>query len=326
MTDSRSCAICGSSTVFAFEVNRIALVDCTLCSHRQADLSVDQSHVDSTYADEYFTGGGAGYEDYTSEGAMLVTRGAKYGRLLTKHRRAGRTGSGPSDSHARHSIEPQLGLDPSDSHARHSIEPPRVLDIGAAAGYLAEGMSQSGWSAVGVEPNDTMASLGRQRGIDVRTGSAEELLTRMRASQPESWFDAVAMIQVIAHLGDPLTVLETAAQLLHPGGLLLVETWDRASISAKVFGKKWHEYSPPSVVHWFTRSELDSVVARKGFIQVDSGRYPKMITAAHGRQLVEHRMGEQHIATKLARKIPAGLKVPYPGDDLFWTIYRQVGK
>jgi 2-polyprenyl-3-methyl-5-hydroxy-6-metoxy-1,4-benzoquinol methylase len=266
--------------------NGIELVDCQTCQHRQANLTVDNAHVTTTYADDYFTGGGAGYEDYASEGSMLIARGSKYGKILAKH-----------------------------------AAPGKVLDIGAAAGFLAEGMSHAGWHAVGVEPNDTMAAAARARKIDVRTGSAESLLPELGAD-PTQKFDAVSMIQVIAHLGDPLEVIGTCADLLKPGGLLLIETWDRASFSAKVFGQKWHEYSPPSVVHWFTRKELDSVVARKGFTKIDTGRYPKMITAAHGRQLVEHRMGADHLLSKAARLIPSALKVPYPGDDLFWTIYK----
>jgi SAM-dependent methyltransferase len=268
-------------------VNDIDIVDCIVCKHRQANLTVDSSHVNRTYADDYFTGGGAGYENYGSEGPMLITRGAKYGKILAKH-----------------------------------TAPGRVLDVGAAAGFLAEGMGQSGWSSVGVEPNETMAAAARGRNVDVRTGSAEDLLPGLETKDPANAFDAVSMIQVIAHLGDPLEVIGTAAKLLRPGGLLLIETWDRASISAKVFGKKWHEYSPPSVVHWFTRAELDAVVARQGFTKIDTGRYPKMITAAHGRQLVEHRMGTDHLLSKAARLIPSALKVPYPGDDLFWTTYR----
>ena len=70
------------------------------------------------------------------------------------------------------------------------------------------------------------------------------------------------------------------------------------------------------MVHWFTRNELDAVAAKAGFHRITTGRYPKMITAAHGRQLVEHRMGEGHLVSKLAGRIPAGLKVRYPGNDL----------
>ncbi len=265
-------------------MNAVPIVDCPICKHRQADLAVDASHVDETYGDEYFLGGGAGYEDYTSEGPLLVTRGRKYGAIMAKH-----------------------------------AAPATVLDVGAAAGYLAEGMRSAGWSPIGIEPNDMMAAAGRARGIDVRTGSAEALLHEMAAGS----VDAISMIQVIAHLGDPLAILRASADALSAGGLLLIETWDRASITARLFGKKWHEYSPPSVVHWFTRKELDAVALRAGFTPIDTGRYPKVITAAHGRQLVEHRMGADHFVSKLAGRIPAGFKVPYPGDDLFWTLYRR---
>ncbi len=278
------CAICGGPTEQVFIVNSVAICDCSVCGHRQADLAVDAAHVQETYGDDYFLGGGAGYEDYTSEGPMLVARGAKYGAIMAKH-----------------------------------APPSSLIDIGAAAGYLAEGMQSAGWSPVGIEPNDMMAAAGRARGLDVRTGSAESLLRDMAPAS----VDAVSMIQVIAHLGDPLGMLRASAEVVRPGGLLLIETWDRASVTAKLFRQKWHEYSPPSVVHWFTRTELDSVARRANFSRLDSGRYPKVITAAHGRQLVEHRMGTDHFVSKLAGRIPAGLKVPYPGDDLFWTLYRR---
>ena len=278
------CRICGGPTSHAFVANQISIVDCSVCGHRQADIAVDASHVEATYADDYFTGGGAGYEDYSSEGPMLVARGKRYGQILAD-----------------------------------KTTPGRVVDIGAAAGFLAEGMQSGGWSAIGIEPNETMAAAARARGLDVRTGTAESLLSGFDRGS----FDAVTMIQVIAHLGDPLGSIKTASELLRPGGLLLIETWDRSSISARVFGKKWHEYSPPSVVHWFTRRELDDVARRAGFTRVATGRYPKKITAAHGRQLVEHRMGTNHLVTKAARLIPGRLTVPYPGDDLFWSLYRN---
>jgi 2-polyprenyl-3-methyl-5-hydroxy-6-metoxy-1,4-benzoquinol methylase len=290
-TSLRECGICGGVTVAALSVNDIDICDCETCGHRQANLEVDAEHVDTVYSDQYFIGGGAGYEDYDSEADMLRERGRKYGRILASHQ-----------------------------------APSTLLDVGAAAGYLMEGFAAEGWSCTGVEPNDTMAASGRARGLDLRTGSVENLL-RSRATSASAnqitGFDAVSMIQVIAHVGDPVSVLEGVRQLLRPSGLLLVETWDRASKTARLFGKRWHEYSPPSVVHWFSRNELDRVSDQLGFDRVDTGRFPKWITAAHGRQLVEHRMGEQHVAAKAARVIPAGLRVPYPGDDLFWSLYRR---
>jgi SAM-dependent methyltransferase len=283
---SLPCCICASETVLAFLSGGIPIVDCRACGHRQADLTVDQVHIDRTYADEYFTGGGAGYRDYLIEGEMLRRRGARYGSILGTHRTAG-----------------------------------SLLDIGSAAGFLAEGMQQSGWTVTGVEPNDTMAQHARNRGLDVLTASAESALEAFHTAGTR--FDAAAIIQVIAHVGDPVALFRSVHEVLSPGGVLLIETWDRASVTARVFGEKWHEYSPPSVVHWFTKPELVTIATSCGFDSVATGRYPKRITAAHGQDLVQHRMGTNHPVTKLARLIPSRLTVPYPGDDLFWTIFRR---
>jgi SAM-dependent methyltransferase len=280
------CCICASETVLAFLSSGVPIVDCRSCGHRQADLTIDQAHIDRTYADEYFTGGGAGYSDYLIEGDMLRKRGLRYGSILGTHRAAG-----------------------------------SLLDIGSAAGFLAEGMQQAGWTVTGVEPNDTMAQYARDRGIEVRTASGESALQELRAAGTR--FDAVAVIQVIAHVGEPLTFLESVHAVLAPGGVLLIETWDRASVAARIFGEKWHEYSPPSVVHWFTKPELATIAKSCGFDSVKSGRYPKRIAAAHGQDLVQHRMGANHPVTRLSRLIPSRVSVPYPGDDLFWTIFRR---
>jgi 2-polyprenyl-3-methyl-5-hydroxy-6-metoxy-1,4-benzoquinol methylase len=283
------CVLCGGRTAVAFQVDEIDLVDCSACGHRQANLAVDKAHVERVYDDSYFEGGGAGYEDYHSEGDLLRARGKRYGRILTRH--------------------------------RSPAAPGRILDIGAAAGFLMEGFTREGWAPTGLEPNDRMAASGRARGLDLRTGSAEDLLPQLQ--QAGEHFDAVSIIQVIAHVGDPVELVSAVCKILRPGGLVLIETWDRASVSARLFKQRWHEYSPPSVVQWFTRPELDRMMHAAACTKVAAGRYPKWITASHGRQLVEHRMGTDHVVSKAARAIPARLKVPYPGDDLFWSLYRR---
>ena len=64
-------------------------------------------------------------------------------------------------------------------------------------------------------------------------------------------YDAVSMIQVLPHFIDPKRAMAVVTKVLKPGGLLLIETWNRDSWTARLFGKNWHEYSPPSVLHWF---------------------------------------------------------------------------
>jgi len=73
------------------------------------------------------------------------------------------------------------------------------------------------------------------------------VLTGMLENLPvDDEYDAVSMIQVLPHFIDPKRAMAVVANVLKPGGLLLVETWNRDSWTARMFGKNWHEYSPPA--------------------------------------------------------------------------------
>jgi SAM-dependent methyltransferase len=283
------CLLCSGSAPRWRELKGHWIVECTSCGHRQAELleaAQATVHADAHYGDAYFTEGGAGYTDYHAEADLLRRRGQRYGRILAKH-----------------------------------TPPGRILDVGAAAGYLMEGYAQAGWTAVGIEPNDTMAAHARARGVDVRTGIVTEEMLSALTIEPDS-FDAVAVIQVIAHVIDPNDTVRVLAERLRVGGLLLIETWNRGSRTARVFGERWHEYSPPSVVHWFRPAELDGVAERAGLVKLQQGRMAKQIAAGHAASLLAAD-SPNGVAAKVARVIPKRLVLPYPAEDLFWSLYQR---
>ena len=256
------------------------IADCASCGHRMVAAMPQPDHVAATYDDSYFTGGGAGYSDYLAEGRLLRARGKRYGDVLAKR-----------------------------------ATPRRVLDVGAAAGFVLQGLTDAGWTGVGVEPNAAMAAYaGTEQHLDVATGPFE-------TAAPPGPYDALTMIQVIAHFVDPAEAVRRAGDLLRPGGLLLIETWDRASRTARLAGTKWHEYSPPSVLHWFDRPGLDRLATTCGFEVVDHGRMIKWIGGGHARSALEHALGRTGAA--LAKIVPERLSIPYPSEDLFWALYRR---
>ena len=199
-------------------------------------------------------------------------------------------------------------------------KPGTILDVGAAAGFILQGFVDSGWTGTGVEPNDTMARVARSRlGLEVWTGMMEHLADDLH-------FDAVSMIQVLPHFIDPKSALRVVARILRPGGLLLVETWNRRSFTAKLLGKSWHEYSPPSVLHWFTPRGVADLGAMFGLIELDRGRPSKKILASHGKSLLKHKLDSSAVGRVLAKPlglIPDGLVLPYPAEDLFWMVLRK---
>lgn len=200
-------------------------------------------------------------------------------------------------------------------HAR----PGRVLDVGAASGHVMAGLEDRGWTAVGLEPNATMVARARARGATMIHGTLEAL-------PPGERFDAVTLIQVLPHLYDVRSAVRRAARAVRPGGLCLVETWDRESLVARAWGASWHEYSPPSVLHWFSRSGVTTLLGAHGLSLVDGGRPPRRIQGQHARSLLQH-VAHGHwwgpLLTGASRLIPPGMSVPYPGDDLMWLLLRR---
>src|SRR5262249_14949747 len=144
--------------------------------------------------------------------------------------------------------------------------PGRLLDVGAAAGFLLEGFLEDEWTATAIEPNPTMAHCLRERlGCEVFTQPLETFRSR-------ELVDLVMMIQVIPHFFDVRAALDAAAHVTRPGGFWLIEAWDRDSTTARFFGRHWHEYSPPTVLHWFSRSSLATLASEFGFHVVANGR------------------------------------------------------
>jgi len=274
-----NCPLCQSESKFAFEAKGFALRDCLSCAHRFTELAADEAHVSQIYDDSYFHGGAAGYSDYLAESEMLKMRGQMYARKLEKQ-------------------ISQKG---------------KILDVGAAAGFLLKGFVDEGWKGVGLEPNAEMARFGRENlNLDIRQGSLETFEAREK-------FDLVSMIQVAAHFYSPAEAFRKAADLLSENGFLLVETWNRESLSARIFGKNWHEYSPPSVLQFFSEKGLTEFLKDFGFEKIGGGRPSKKISGAHAKSLLKYRVGDNF----LLKLIPDKLNFPYPSEDLFWALYRK---
>lgn len=280
-----TCQICSGPMQPLFLKEGYWICGCTGCGHRSADLRDLMGHVERVYGDEYFDGGGAGYGDYLAEKEILIHHGRRYGRLLQKHMPVG-----------------------------------TVFDVGAAAGFVLQGMVDAGWRGRGIEPNSRMSDHARTRlNLRVDTGSLEGFHTEER-------FDLVTMIQVIAHFPDLPKALRVVSEITRPGGFWLIETWNRESRTARIFGRRWHEYSPPSVVHWLTPATLRDLAARFGFREVAKGKPAKWLNGAHALSLLEYKLGGSipgRLIAGAGRLLPRNIPLPYPGDDLFWMLFRK---
>jgi SAM-dependent methyltransferase len=90
-----------------------------------------------------------------------------------------------------------------------------VLDVGCGTGIAARQFQAAGCRVLGVDPNDRMADVARQRGVEVEVTAFEAWDPAGRA------FDAVTAAQAW-HWVDPVAGAAKAAQALRPGGRLAV--------------------------------------------------------------------------------------------------------
>ncbi len=200
------------------------------------------------------------------------------------------------------------------------LQPGTMLDVGAAAGFVLQGFTDYGWRGDGIEPNAKMAEYAREElGLAVQAGALESL-------PANKTYDLVSMIQVIAHFADLRQALQVAADATKPAGYWLIETWNKDSFAARLFGQNWHEYSPPSVLHWFSPPTLKTLAAQFGLQEIARGRPSKWINGGHAKSLVQYKLQGLPLgksAGKLLNLLPEYLPLPYLADDLFWMLLRK---
>jgi SAM-dependent methyltransferase len=171
--------------------------------------------------------------------------------------------------------------------ARFSPGRPRLLDVGAAYGFLLKAARDMGWDAEGVEiAPDCAVEAARISGAPVLAG--DFLSVKLRPG-----FDVIVMLDVIEHMRDPLACVRRAYELLAPGGHLVIETGDHASPWARLLGERWYFLDPPQHLFYFSKRGLDWLLSRAGFAPV--------------RQF--HRQGRRvslaNVTFKLANELPS---------------------
>ncbi len=294
----RRCPVCSARTSGHLVVNACPVHKCSQCGHQFAAIALTDHHVHEQYGDDYFSGGGtAGYADYLASRELVTRHGKRYAAIV--------------DSYCPGSL------------ARKDR---RMLDIGCAAGFLMEGFGQSGWEVTGVDPNANMVKHASSRGLDAYQAIFETLTQVADGAITRQRYQLVAMVQVIAHLTDLRRVGTTLAETVDEDGLVLIETWDSASLTARLLRSSWHEYSPPNVLHYFCKASLDSLMSEAGFRCIAGGRPEKRISMGHGRSLFQYKYGRSwwgKTLLRLSSVFPDNFSVPYPSEDLFWRLYQK---
>ncbi len=199
-------------------------------------------------------------------------------------------------------------------------KPGRILDVGCASGFLLKGFTDNGWSGKGIDPNQTMVDTGKKEmGLNLEQAYLEDY-------SDDTKYDLITIVQVIGHFANLDKALHKANELLNSKGLVLIESWNRGSFLARALGQKWHEYSPPTVLHWYTRSSLIELLASHGFRMIKKGKPRKYISLKHAFSLLEEKIKTPFIKKKInyfSTTFLSKLNMRYPPFDLFWMIFQK---
>jgi 2-polyprenyl-3-methyl-5-hydroxy-6-metoxy-1,4-benzoquinol methylase len=181
------------------------------------------------YEQEYFEGdklSAGGYGDYTAQSGWRLEKAARQVREMRE-----RTG----------------------------VHDGRVLDVGSGYGFFRTALAAAGYEHDGVEVSDFARGVAeRAYGLSTHEGTLDA-----HWRDWEGRYDAVTLFDLIEHLADPVRLLEQAAFILRPGGVLGVKTPNLDCPEAEVFGPHYHSLKREHLA-FFSAHSLNAAAAAAG--------------------------------------------------------------
>lgn len=128
-----------------------------------------------------------------------------------------------------------------------------VLDVGCGGGILSEALAHQGADVMGLDMAEDSIAVARLHAvehglkIDYVVDTAESL-----AQQKPAAFDCVTCMEMLEHVPDPVSVINSCAALVKSGGLVFFSTLNRHP-KAFLLGVVAAEY----VLHWIPKGTHD---------------------------------------------------------------------
>jgi methionine biosynthesis protein MetW len=163
-------------------------------------------------------------------------------------------------------------LDSNSSHAKVCEQVPpgaRVLDVGCGSGELAALLSARGGQVWGSDVNPDALALAKKHCVDTRLADLEDV--DVDQLFPGVHFDAVVFADVLEHVREPWRLLESARNVLAPGGKVVasIPNFSHAAVRLAVLGGAM-PYRTLGILddthlRFFTLAGVASLFAESGF-------------------------------------------------------------
>ncbi|MGE5235495.1 MAG: class I SAM-dependent methyltransferase [Acidobacteriota bacterium] len=163
-------------------------------------------------------------------------------------------------------------------------DPARILDVGAARGFLGELLGQVGHTVVGIERDPEAARLAAPHYAALHVADAQHL-----GDIPEAPFDVIVAGDVLEHLAEPLAALRDLVGMLAPGGRVIVTVPNVAFLAIRVgLACGRFDYRPRGILdgthlRFFTWRSLHRLCVDAGLRVVRMSGIPPPLPLVHPR-------------------------------------------
>jgi 2-polyprenyl-3-methyl-5-hydroxy-6-metoxy-1,4-benzoquinol methylase len=147
---------------------------------------------------------------------------------------------------------------------RHLTSRARVLEIGVRDGSFGDAAARE-FEYVGIDRAAPAARAARSRGLEVYCSTVPNFVNTGPA------FDAIVLFHVFENMADPHDALARMKDLLKPGGVLLLSTFDTEGLVYLITERRWMTQNFRTHLILYSRSALIELLEHSGFEIVSIG-------------------------------------------------------
>jgi SAM-dependent methyltransferase len=175
----------------------------------------------------------------------------------------------------------------------------RLLDVGAACGFMIDVALESGYDAYGVEFS---AAAIAQASDEAQPRIFQESVDALDTASL-GVFDLVTAFDIVEHSLAPIGFLRSLTRLLRPGGFVVLSTPDVDHFLRHVMRARWPHLQPLQHTYLFSRESMRLALAQSGLELVSIGSASKVLSLDYLATQVEQHNPVAHRAYHAGAKV-----------------------